>query len=181
MSSTSDISAADKTTNPAQSTHAEASQIAAAITSVDPSRTQSREPPKMYEVLVDWVITLDLDAMKFEGMNWRQPGSHPNGITYVEAWEKYEDRTCPPYERFELIRYLARINATVQSDVKASIFTRFLVKIGIEAMIQDDGEHMWAAISKHGTQKYGLQSPVSFSMRIGFIPGSPMYRWNWVS
>jgi hypothetical protein len=135
MSSTFDRSAADSSTNRVQSTYAGTLQSTATITSAELSKTLSQAPPKMYEVLVDWVITLDRDAIRFEGMNWRKPGSHPNGITYIEAWEKYEDRTCPPSERFELMRYLVRINATIQSDVKASIFTRFLVKIGIEAMI----------------------------------------------
>jgi hypothetical protein len=178
--STFDQPAIDNSTNQALSNYAETSQSSAASDSVEPNKTQCREPSKMYEVLVDWVITLDLDAIRFEAMNLRRPDSCPHGKVDVTVWETYDDCTRPPSAASELIQYLLRINTTIQSDNRISELERYLVGLGIGALIQDRGEHVWAAISKSGMQKYGLQSPVSFSIRIGFIPGSPLYRWSWV-
>lgn len=134
----------------------------------------SADGSQLYEIksdiLVDWVFTLFTDGLRLEAMNLRNTGENQNGFVYMTDFQRDQVDCCGRgvINAADLIRRLDTIEERVRKGKHPQLDKRSMnaVLYGIQGMLCNGGENVWAAISKNGMPDYGLQYPVLLTMRI---------------
>jgi hypothetical protein len=150
--------------------HPDTSQYSTATASILISADVSQSYKIESDILVDWVFTLFTDGLRLEAMNLRNTGGNQNGFVYMMDFQRDQVDCCGRgvIDAADLIRRLKAIQERVQrgKHPEFNVRSRDAILYGIQGMLCNGGENVWAAISKNGMPDYGLQYPVLLTMRI---------------